>query len=157
MANDAGETRRRILQVIMEIQGNSSIYTNDREIAGRLGLTVEEVDGHLEILRDEHKLQFIRDSGGCYATLTEGQKQRFKESLLAAPATAEAAVLKAIPVEITESLNQFRKDHPDPSKVAFVMMRFGSTDAHRSIVEGIQQALQPFGIAAIRGRQRVSL
>ncbi len=55
-----------------------------------------------------------------------------------------------VPTEIIDSLKQFQKEHPDPSKVAFVMMRFGSTDAHTSIVDGIQQALRPFGITAVR-------
>jgi hypothetical protein len=31
----------------------------------------------------------------------------------------------AHPVEISESLARFRKDHPDPSKVAFIMMKLG--------------------------------
>lgn len=72
--------RQEILQAILEIQGNSNVGTNDRHIADRLGLTVAEVEGHLEILRDEGKLNFSRSSGGCAVFLMEGQKQRFKES-----------------------------------------------------------------------------
>lgn len=40
------------------------------------------------------------------------------------------------PIEIQHSLQNFRLDYPDPSKVAFIMMKFGTTDAHNSIVKG---------------------
>jgi hypothetical protein len=54
------------------------------------------------------------------------------------------------PPEILDSLREFRLDHPDPKKVAFIMMRFGRTRAHEEIVEGIKQALAPHGIHAVR-------
>jgi hypothetical protein len=54
------------------------------------------------------------------------------------------------PAEIAESLAKFRRDHPDPSKVAFVMMRFGNTPAHREITETIRQTLQEVGIKGLR-------
>lgn len=55
-----------------------------------------------------------------------------------------------IPSEISESIERFRKDHPDPSRVAFVMMRFGQTTAHAEIVAGIKDALASSGIVAVR-------
>lgn len=54
------------------------------------------------------------------------------------------------PVEIKESLEMFRRDYPNPNKVAFVMMRFGQTSAHQQIEAGIKGALKPSGIAAVR-------
>ena len=54
------------------------------------------------------------------------------------------------PVEIRESLKQFRADHPDPSRVAFLMMRFGTTKAHKDITAAIRKALDPLGITALR-------
>jgi carbon storage regulator CsrA len=59
-----------------------------------------------------------------------------------------------VPLEIADSLKHFREDHPDPGKVAFIMMRFGSTSAHNSIVEGIRLTLQPLGIAAVRADEK---
>lgn len=56
----------------------------------------------------------------------------------------------SLPVEIQESFKRFQMDHPDPTKVAFLMMRFGSTDAHDQIVAGIKRALDPLGIAVVR-------
>jgi hypothetical protein len=58
------------------------------------------------------------------------------------------------PVESSESVKQFRKDHPDPTKLAFVMMRFGSTAAHKSIVEAIRSTVQPLGISALRADEK---
>ena len=148
------DIRRRILETLLEIQGNSNIYTNDQELAGKLGLTVEEVDGHLEILRDERKLKFTRSSAGCSVTLTEGQKQRFKESQMATRRTVGGSLPRNIPVEITESIELFRKDHPDPRKVAFVMMRFATTSAHNNIVESIRSTLQPLGLVGVRADEK---
>lgn len=55
-----------------------------------------------------------------------------------------------VPPELQESLRRFREDYPDPAKVAFVMMQFGRTKAHKGIVEAIRKALAPFGITALR-------
>jgi HEAT repeat protein len=64
--------------------------------------------------------------------------------------TMSADLLITVPVAIKDSLKQFQQDYPDPAKVAFIMMRFGSTAAHKGIVEGIRSTLQPHGIKAIR-------
>jgi hypothetical protein len=58
------------------------------------------------------------------------------------------------PIEIQQSLQRFRLDYPDASKVAFIMMRFGSTKAHDNIVNGIKAALSPHGISAVRADER---
>ena len=54
------------------------------------------------------------------------------------------------PPEIQNSLREFQLDFPSPQKVAFIMMQFGSTPAHDKIVQGIQDALAPYGISAVR-------
>lgn len=55
-----------------------------------------------------------------------------------------------IPPDVQASLRDFRLDHPDPKKVAFIMMKFGATPAHDKIVQGIRNALTPHGISAVR-------
>lgn len=55
------------------------------------------------------------------------------------------------PVEIQESLARFRKDHPNSANVAFLMMRFGNTQAHKDIVDGIRDLFSGYGIAVLRG------
>jgi hypothetical protein len=54
------------------------------------------------------------------------------------------------PVEIQESLARFREDHPTDIKVAFIMMRFGSSQAHERIVAGIKESLAQHGVIGLR-------
>lgn len=54
------------------------------------------------------------------------------------------------PPSISESIKQFRLEHPDSAKTAFIMMRFGSTPAHLAIVTAIRESLSPHGISALR-------
>ncbi len=54
------------------------------------------------------------------------------------------------PVEIQESIQRFRKDHPKSENVAFLMMRFGNTQAHQDIVTGIRDVLAGHGISVLR-------
>jgi hypothetical protein len=54
------------------------------------------------------------------------------------------------PIEITESLARFRGDFPDHSRLAFIMMQFGTSSAHRKILAGIRSALDPHGLVGLR-------
>lgn len=54
------------------------------------------------------------------------------------------------PLEITESLTLFRQDHPDFDRNAFIMMQFGTTQAHSSIVDAIKNTLSKYRIEALR-------
>jgi len=62
----------------------------------------------------------------------------------------EAAIESGFPTELTESLKRFRKDYPNPSTCAFIMMRFGTTKAHNEIVQSIRDTLGAHGIKALR-------
>lgn len=54
------------------------------------------------------------------------------------------------PIDITESLASFNKDHPDSQKVAFIMMRFSDTKAHQEILNVIKKTLKTYGIDGVR-------
>ena len=54
-----------------------------------------------------------------------------------------------IPPEITDSLKWFRADHPDPKKVAFIVMKFGS-DPHSEIAATIKTTLASMGLVGLR-------
>jgi len=56
----------------------------------------------------------------------------------------------SVPVEIQESLVRFKKDHPDPQKVTFIVMRFTDTPAHANIVSAIKSELAKHGITGLR-------
>jgi len=58
------------------------------------------------------------------------------------------------PVEITQSLTDFRKAYPDPTSVAFLMMKFGETEAHNRFVAAIRTAFSAHGITVLRADDR---
>jgi len=55
-----------------------------------------------------------------------------------------------IPLEITESLRHFREDHPESDKVAFIMMKFKDTSAHRRILKTIRNTLSTYQLEGVR-------
>jgi hypothetical protein len=58
------------------------------------------------------------------------------------------------PIEISESLARLRLDHPDERKVAFIMMKFGTTPAHVAILQAIRGVLKERGISGLRADER---
>ena len=52
--------------------------------------------------------------------------------------------------EIASGLEKFRKDYPMGTKTAFIIMQFGNTKPHQSIVATIKATLQKHGITAMR-------
>jgi hypothetical protein len=76
-------------------------------------------------------------------------------SLSAQPSPAAPEGIGATtPSEIADSLKKFRSVHPDPNKVAFIMMRFTSALAHTKIMEIIKESLSQHGIIAVRADER---
>lgn len=57
-----------------------------------------------------------------------------------------------VPAEIRESLPAFLTDHPDPARMAFVMMNYRGSKRHRAIFKAIQSALAGEGIKAVRAK-----
>lgn len=52
--------------------------------------------------------------------------------------------------EIASGLEKFRVDHPIGSKTAFIIMQFGNTKSHATLVACIKDTLKKHGIAALR-------
>ncbi|NQV26949.1 MAG: hypothetical protein HQ518_21575 [Rhodopirellula sp.] len=69
-------------------------------------------------------------------------------SVAATPALSSFA--STYPLEITESLARFGRDHPDPRRTAFIMMQFGATSMHNAIVSSIRSTLAKYGVTALR-------
>lgn len=70
------------------------------------------------------------------------------------PAQFLSVSAPAYPLEIHESLTQFLKNNPEPRKNAFIMMQFGSTQLHESIIDSIRSSLSRYGISALRADDR---
>lgn len=60
----------------------------------------------------------------------------------------------ALPDEIKKSVAELRKDYPDFSKTAFIIMRFGSTPTHSKIVDSIRATLAQYGLVGLRADDR---
>lgn len=58
------------------------------------------------------------------------------------------------PTEIIPYLQNFRADHREPGKCAFVMMQFGETDLHKKILNVIRLWCQKQGITALRADEK---
>lgn len=54
------------------------------------------------------------------------------------------------PIEIEASLTELRDDYPDPSQVAFIMMRFSGTKVHTQIAHAVKSTLTDLGMQAVR-------
>ncbi|MGO9646154.1 MAG: hypothetical protein ACLPY5_15590 [Candidatus Bathyarchaeia archaeon] len=54
------------------------------------------------------------------------------------------------PTEIHDSLEIFKRDHPDPAKVGFIMMKFKDTKAHKEILYAIKSALTTRQLTGVR-------
>ncbi len=59
-----------------------------------------------------------------------------------------------VPALISESLDRFRRDYPNPGLAGFVMMRFGSTRLHRMILKAIRTSLAGHQMVALRADDR---
>lgn len=55
-----------------------------------------------------------------------------------------------IPIEIRESIEKFWIDYPEPDKVAFIIMEFGTTDVHNKIVSTIKAVLNKNNLIGLR-------
>ena len=75
------EVRRNILQVIDRIQGDSANFVSDAQIAEELKLTVDEVQGHLEILEQQGRIDFSPSFEGSSAYLSPRHRQQLRDEL----------------------------------------------------------------------------
>lgn len=58
------------------------------------------------------------------------------------------------PLEIQESLELFKEDHPDAATTAFILMQFGQTRAHEKIAAAIKDGLAQHSITGVRADDR---
>lgn len=58
------------------------------------------------------------------------------------------------PRQIEDSLLAFRKDHPDPMRTGFIVMKFGTTRGHKGIVDAIRATLAETGLEGVRADEK---
>lgn len=64
--------------------------------------------------------------------------------------SSRGMVIEEPPVEVSDSLRRFKEDYPNPEKVAFIMMEFGTTKGHYFIVDAVKKALNENEIVGVR-------
>lgn len=106
-------------------------------------MVVQHVDSEFDIIEcvwDEGKGRRLANDSS--AALMEA----------ADPATAPSPPTIALPtpVEITNSLKKFMSRHPDERRTAFIMMKYGKTQAHSLIAPTIKTALESHLITGLR-------
>jgi len=58
------------------------------------------------------------------------------------------------PTEILTSIEEFRRDHPDPKKTAFLIMKFKDDEQYHNIVRCVKEAFLEFDIDLVRADDR---
>lgn len=160
------EQRRGFLRMVYELAGGNPVqWVYWRDLAPRLGLDAED-QAHTdyaiaiaEYLKSSGLLSIEVDEGSIYTITAAGidEVERDEPQMASSsplPTTPDefrnGATAEEPPVEIRESLGRFRRDYPDPGRVAFIMMQFGETPAHKAITQAIRDALNVRGIIGVR-------
>jgi hypothetical protein len=138
---DSDKHYLRLKKVYQATGGSQRKAVNLADVLKDEGLSQAEIDNEVEYMEGEEWIKALGDEGIDFYITHTGIK---------AAQNHMRTFGRLTPVEIQDSLELFKADHPDPRKVAFVMMRFGNTKAHTDIVTGIQNTLDPYGITAVR-------
>lgn len=123
------------------------------EWANSFRVSKAEVISELRYLVDRNWVQgeYVAGSYVPLATgITAQGKDAFEQYVAQTNKNNQQTATMSIPIEIGNSLERFKEDYPDSSKVGFIMMRFGKTSAHDRIKETIRGALTLRGLKGVR-------
>ena len=127
-------------------------------INGLSSLSLEALTRAGLIFSISYHLRNVSGTTGVFNSTTEHEYESSRDCYITPAgfravdsdfAAADDILMRRPPVELTASLAAFRADFPDPSRLAFVMMRFGETPAHDRIWEAIRHALDPLQFVAL--------
>lgn len=91
---------------------------------------------------------------GLVSRLEEKRADLGETAPVPTSSTVNSSPPPSAPSQITDSLGRLRVDHPDERKVAFIMMKFGTTPAHAAILKAIRGVLKERGISGLRADER---
>lgn len=78
---DPAFIRRNVLEAIVSLQDGSNSSVSDEELSNKLGMGIDEVRGHLDILEGEDRITTAKSHSGHRVMLNPGQRQRVRETL----------------------------------------------------------------------------
>jgi len=149
LVRERRDRRHRLLRKLYELLGGSRGGSMDGKIRDSRvtegeNLTAEE----WEAVRDYLNGADLADTsvGGLLGITRKGidAVERFTAD------EGRTVDVTIAPAEIRESLESFMREHPDPGKTAFLMMRFSPTKLHEAVAEAIRNTLEPYGVIALR-------
>jgi hypothetical protein len=153
-SGDRRQQRHRFLEAVYDLAGGSTNqFVYWRNVAPRLGYDadsdadLEEALGLADYLAESGLMTIEVDEGTLYRITANGIDEVENEP---ASADFEEEKPEEAPLHIRESLQRFRRDHPDPAAVAFILMQFGTTKAHAEITQAIRDELAVHGITGVR-------
>jgi hypothetical protein len=145
--------RLRVLRRLYEVLGGSRGGSMDGKIPdSRVTEGEDFTEGDWEAVRD-----YLNGAGLANTSVGGliGITRKGIDAVEQFTADEERTVNPTItPTEIRESLESFSREHSDPSKVAFLMMRFSRTRLHEAVTDAVRSTLASNGITALRADDR---
>lgn len=86
--------------------------------------------------------------------ITAEGKDAFEQYVARTTEQESGQMTRMSPIEIKESLEEFKRNYPDSAKVGFIIMKFGKTHAHERLVKAIRSTLALRGLAGVRSDDR---
>ena len=106
-----------------------------KEINSRIGSPEKKLEGAYIVIDILEKTKLIKFEHG----------RRLPDAMISANPDS-----LNYPPDLKPFLKHFHKDHPDPSKCAFVMMKFEDTALQRAIFEAVKSICFNYGISVLR-------
>lgn len=164
-SGDRKQQRRRFLEAVYDLAGGSpNQFVYWQNVAPRLGYDtdndadLDEALGFADYYADLGLIKIETDEGMIYRITASGIDEVEDEpasgfgvspSVSLGESTGARRPEEA-PLHIRDSLQRFRRDHPDPDAVAFILMQFGTTKVHEGITQAIRDELADHRIIGVR-------
>jgi nucleoside 2-deoxyribosyltransferase len=111
-------------------------------------LDADTLKREFDVLRDMEWLQ------GRVAVVPEcsivGQRKQAHVQFVVIPEETQDAMLVINFPELAPFIDHFEADYPEPSKCAFLMMKYQDTGLHQAIIKSIKDTCAQHGIAVLR-------
>ena len=145
--------------------GPLSIWTGKKdpssiEVAGLSPLALESLTRANCIFSLPHHQRTTSGTTGIFANTSEYEYEACRDCYITPIgfravdsdfAPVDDILTRRPPVELTGSLAAFRADFPDPTRLAFVMMQFSDSEAHKQIWAGHSPRIGPTTVRRTSG------
>ena len=158
MLEDLTERQMNLIRILMQEIDASSI--------GVVGRTMHFLSGRMELYFYENSTgklpegwDSVTDSDveaflevGAFTQLSRSNADiEFRVNATKIRPTLKQGTTKMQePIEIQANIALLRQDYPQPNRTGFIIMRFGTTSAHKGIVDAIKDTLRRKGLIGIR-------